>query len=181
MKTSDAGVALIQQFEGCKLKAYQDVVGIWTIGYGHTGAEVHAGQQITQEEADTLLRQDLTKFEECVDDNCNTILDQNEFDALVCFSYNVGCGSFKNSTLLKLIHEGKKDEAAEQFLRWNKAGGKEVAGLTRRREAERALFLKSEVQSSQVTTKSNSLFPDGPSDAEINQALDAIEKGVKMR
>lgn len=141
MKTSDAGINLIQQFEGERLHAYKDIVGIWTIGFGHTGPEVHEGQHISHDEAIALLHEDLRKFEECVDTHVAVTVDQNEFDALVCLCYNIGCGAFKNSTLMDLLNHGSKDAAAQQFLRWDRAGGKEVAGLLRRREAERELFL----------------------------------------
>ena len=141
MKTSDAGINLIQQFEGEKLTAYKDIVGIWTIGFGHTGPEVCEGQKISHDEAIALLHEDLRRFEECVEAYADVELDQNEFDALVAFAYNVGCNALKSSTLMLLLNSGKKDAAAEQFLRWDKAGGLIVAGLLRRREAERELFL----------------------------------------
>lgn len=144
MKTNSAGLALIKQFEGCKLKSYQDIVGIWTIGYGHTGDDVTPGQKIDQETADSLLAADLSQFEDGVS-GCLTTkqggVTDNQFSALVCFAYNVGLGNLKSSTLLKKLLVGDTTGAANEFLRWNKAGGKEVAGLTRRRAAERALFM----------------------------------------
>lgn len=140
MKTSANGRKLIQQFEGCREKAYQDCVGVWTIGYGHTG-NVKAGQVISKEEADRLLSQDLVKFESGVEKNVKVALTQNQFDALVSFCYNLGVGSLQKSTLLKKLNAGDYKGAAEEFLKWNKAGGKVLTGLVRRRELERQLFL----------------------------------------
>jgi len=143
MKINEEGLELIKSFEGCELKAYKDIVGILTIGYGHTGADVKENQTITQAEAEEILKTDLERFEKGVLDLCKLVtLNSNQFSALVCFSFNVGLGAFKTSTMLKLLSAKEYDKAADQFLRWNKAGGKEVKGLTRRREAERALFLK---------------------------------------
>jgi lysozyme len=136
-----AGLSLIKEFEGLRLEAYQDIVGVWTIGYGHTGPDVIKGKIITTDEASALLAKDVSKFEvgvrKLVPANCTV----NQFSALVCFSYNVGLGALSKSTLLKKFRAGDTSGAAEEFLKWNRAGGKEVAGLTRRRVAERALFL----------------------------------------
>lgn len=139
-KIGQAGLELIKKFEGCKLKAYLCPAGIMTIGYGHTHGVVK-NQEITQEQADQLLEDDLQIFINAVDQNTNVKLTQNEFDALVAFTFNVGIGAFKQSTLCKLINENKLELAAEQFARWNKAGGKVLPGLVRRRAAEKALFL----------------------------------------
>ena len=139
---SDPGVALIKEFEGCKLKAYKCPAGVWTIGYGHTGPEVHEGQTITQQEAEVILENDLKKFIDGVDKLVTVELTSNQLGALVSFAFNVGLGNLKSSTLLKILNQGRYVDAAEQFLRWNKAGGKVLPGLTRRREAERLLFLK---------------------------------------
>jgi GH24 family phage-related lysozyme (muramidase) len=139
-KTSEVGIKLIKNFEGCRLSAYQDSVGVWTIGYGHTKG-VHFGQSISQTEADKLLKQDLAVFESGVNNLVKVELKQCQFDALVSFSFNVGIGAFSTSTLLKKLNQKAYGEAANQFLRWNKAGGKILTGLTRRREAEKSLFL----------------------------------------
>ncbi|WP_043632630.1 lysozyme [Chromobacterium haemolyticum] len=141
MKTSANGIKLIQGFEGLRLKAYQDSVGIWTIGYGHTGPDVTPGMVITQAQADALLARDLNRFESGVTRLVQVPLNQNQFDALVCFSFNLGLGALQGSTLLRLLNAGDYAGAAAQFPRWNKAGGKELPGLTRRRAAEQALFL----------------------------------------
>lgn len=142
MRISEAGVDLIKAFEGCKLEAYKCPAGIWTIGYGHTGSNVTSGLSIDEQEAESLLYDDLVKFEDGVNKlTCELDITQGMFDALVCFSYNVGLGNLAKSTLLKLLKQNKVLEASEQFKVWNKAGGKELAGLTRRRNAEAELFL----------------------------------------
>lgn len=142
MKISQAGLDLIKRFEGCKLEAYQDAVGIWTIGYGHTGPNVHEGLRITQAQADAILAQDVGRFASGVAVNVRVTLTQSEFDALVSFAFNVGLGAFRGSTLLKLLNDNAdRKVVAAQFPRWNKAGGKVLEGLTKRRNAEKALFL----------------------------------------
>lgn len=131
---------LIKSFEGLELEAYLCPADVWTIGYGHTG-NVHEGQTITKQEADELLDQDLEVFRRGVRKAVTVDLNENQFGALVSFAYNVGIGSLQSSTLLKLLNAGDYAGAADQFLRWNKASGKVLTGLTRRREAERAVFL----------------------------------------
>jgi lysozyme len=138
---STAGIALIKQFEGCRLEAYLDSVGVPTIGYGSTEG-VTMGDKITQDEADALLLEDLVRFEKCVNEHVDVPITQEQFDSLVCFAFNVGCGALIGSTLLKLLNAGNYNAAAQQFLRWDKAGGKVLAGLTRRRQAESDLFSK---------------------------------------
>ena len=142
MKTSEKGIDLIKSFETLQLAAYPDP-GTggepWTIGWGHTGG-VKQGDTCTEEEAEEWIRSDLEKFERCVDRYVEVEITQEQFDALVCFTFNVGCGSLQSSTLLKLINAGNFEAAAQQFGRWNKANGKVLAGLTRRRDAERQLF-----------------------------------------
>ncbi|WP_379933102.1 lysozyme [Enterobacter sichuanensis] len=145
MQTSDKGIALIKEFEGCKLTAYQDSVGVWTIGYGWTqpvdGKPIRAGMTIKQETAERLLKTGLISYESDVSRLVKVGLTQGQFDALVSFTYNLGARSLSTSTLLRKLNSGDYAAAADEFLRWNKAGGKVLNGLTRRREAERALFL----------------------------------------
>lgn len=145
MQTSDKGIALIKQFEGCKLTAYQDSVGVWTIGYGWTqlvdGKPIRAGMTINQETAERLLKAGLVSYESDVSRLVKVGLTQGQFDALVSFTYNLGARSLSTSTLLRKLNAGDYPGAADEFLRWNKAGGKVLNGLTLRREAERALFL----------------------------------------
>ncbi|MBS6132789.1 MAG: lysozyme [Enterobacter cloacae] len=145
MQTSEKGIALIKQFEGCKLTAYLDSVGVWTIGYGWTqpvdGKPIRAGMTIKQETAERLLKTGLVSYESDVSRLVKVGLTQGQFDALVSFTYNLGARSLSTSTLLRKLNAGDYAGAADEFLRWNKAGGKVLNGLTRRREAERALFL----------------------------------------
>lgn len=145
MQTSDKGIALIKEFEGCKLTAYQDSVGVWTIGYVWTqpvdGKPIRAGMTINQETAERLLKTGLVSYESDVSRLVKVGLTQGQFDALVSFTYNLGARSLSTSTLLRKLNAGDYAGAADEFLRWNKAGGKVLNGLTRRREAERALFL----------------------------------------
>lgn len=140
MKTSQAGVNFIKGFEGDKLTAYQDSVGVWTIGYGHTGAEVVPAMTITQQQAEDLLKHDLIRFEDGVTNAVKVPLNQCQFDALVCFSYNLGLHNLQTSTLLKLLNNGDYEGAAGQFAKWDRAGGQVLAGLLRRRNGESALF-----------------------------------------
>lgn len=145
MRASENGINLIKQFEGCRLTAYQDSVGVWTIGYGWTqpvdGKPVGKGMDITQKKADDLLKQGVVQYEAGVHGLVTVQLNQNQYDALVDFAYNLGVNALKGSTLLKKLNTGDYSGAANEFTKWNKAGGKELAGLTRRREAEKSLFL----------------------------------------
>ena len=133
-------VPIIKEFEGCKLKAYKCPADVWTIGYGHTDG-VKEGDVITQEKADALLASDLDLFSSGVKRLVSANLDYNQLGALVAFAFNVGLGNFRHSSLLRLVNQGDFLDAANEFLKWNKANGKVLPGLTRRREAERALFL----------------------------------------
>jgi lysozyme len=137
---SNNGLSLTEQFEGCKLTAYQDQVGVWTIGYGHTGHDVAAGLTITQDQAQNLLAQDVTSAAACVNKSVTVALNQNQFDALVDFVFNLGAGAFLSSSLLRDLNAGNFTAAAAQFNAWDHAGGVVVPGLLRRRQAETALF-----------------------------------------
>jgi len=137
---SRSGLKLTESFEGCKLAAYQDSTGRWTIGYGHTGHDVYPGLEITQIQAEQFLLQDVQWASECINRLVMIQLSQSEFDALVDFCFNVGCGNFAGSTLLKLLNAGNISAAAQEFDKWDHAGGKVVAGLLRRRQAETAEF-----------------------------------------
>jgi lysozyme len=139
MQLSNKGHDLLKYFEGCELEAYQDSVGVWTIGYGHTKG-VHEGMVITQEQAEQMLLDELKEYEGYVEDMVEVELTQEQFDALVVWVYNLGPTNFKNSTLLKRINEGNFEDVPYQMKRWNKAGGKVLLGLERRREAEAKMF-----------------------------------------
>lgn len=147
MKTGYEGLKLIKEFEGYKLLSYKCPAGVWTIGIGSTryadGSPVKANQALPNEAAAIqLLTKTLASYEHTVN-TIGTELTQNEYDALVCLCYNIGSGNFATSTLVKMLKAGEpKSEVAKQFLRWDKAGGKPLAGLTRRRNAEAELFLK---------------------------------------
>lgn len=141
MRISQKGLNLIKEFEGLELKAYKDSVGVVTIGYGSTGPHVSMGMTITADQAEALLKNDVNRFEKGVMDLVTAPITQNQFDALVSFSFNLGLGNLKASTLLRKLNSLDYVGAANEFPRWNKAGGKVLAGLTRRREAEKKLFL----------------------------------------
>jgi GH24 family phage-related lysozyme (muramidase) len=134
------GLQVIKSFEGLALTAYRDVVGVLTIGYGTTRG-VRAGMRITRDQAEELLKIDLHRFETAVSKLVKVPINDNQFSALVSFSYNVGEGALGSSTLLRLLNQRNYSAAANEFLRWNRAGGRALAGLTRRRKAERSLFL----------------------------------------
>ena len=146
MKTSQSGISLIKGFEGKRLNAYDDGVGVWTIGFGTikypNGVRVKKGDTCTEAQAESYLKNDLVKFENAINRLVKVPLNQNQFDALSSFTYNLGETNLSSSTLLKKLNAKDYAGAADQFLRWNKAGGKVMSGLTRRREAERNLFLK---------------------------------------
>ena len=133
---------LVKEFEGLRLTAYQDSVGVWTIGYGHTGPEVKPGMTISQAQADTYLQNDLAKFNACVSNYIAGNLNPNQVGALMSWSYNVGCGNLQSSTLRRRINAGENPNtvAREELPKWNKAGGQVLPGLTRRRNAEVAFF-----------------------------------------
>ncbi|HEY9751327.1 MAG TPA: glycoside hydrolase family protein [Coleofasciculaceae cyanobacterium] len=141
-RINSEGFKLLTTFEGCKLKAYDDGGGVWTIGYGHTKGVVK-GMTITQAEAEQFLQEDLERFESYVEAAVQVNVNPDQFSALVCFCFNVGPGSegFGGSTLLKKLNAGNFAGAVGQFPRWNKVDGKPLLGLTRRRLAEQALFL----------------------------------------
>lgn len=141
MRCNQAGIDLIKEFEGCRLESYKDINGIWTCGWGATGPDIIQGTSWTQEEADARLLEDLRRFEDGVSALVSSQLGQNQFSALVSFSYNLGLGSLKSSTLLRCINKHHFKDAAQEFLKWDRSNGVVVPGLERRREAERSLFL----------------------------------------
>ena len=144
MRMSTAGLDLLTEFEGLRLKAYIDPVGIWTIGYGHTSAAgepiVASGLVITKDEAEEILKRDMGQYEEGVRKYVKVNLTQGQFDALTDFAYNAGVGALQKSTLLKKVNAGKFDEVPAEFMKWTKGGGKELPGLVRRRRAEVKLW-----------------------------------------
>ncbi|MBN3043333.1 lysozyme [Pectobacterium brasiliense] len=145
MQISPKGIDLIKNFEGCKLGAYQDSVGVWTIGFGWTqpvdGKPIKGGMTIDRTTAERLLRTGVVQYEDAVNKLVKVKITQGQFDALVSFAYNLGTRSLSTSTLLQKLNAGDVQGAADEFPKWNSAGGKVLPGLARRREAERNLFL----------------------------------------
>ncbi len=139
MKISDEGLELIRHFEGCETTAYQDSVGVWTIGYGHTKG-VAEGQTCSLEDAETMLSDEMDEYEGYINSMVDVELEQNEFDALVAWVYNLGPTNLGESTLLKILNAGDKPGVPEQIKRWNRAGGQVLEGLVRRRSAESLMF-----------------------------------------
>ncbi|EPA6641114.1 lysozyme [Serratia ureilytica] len=145
MNISKNGIELIKRFEGLELKAYQDSVGVWTIGYGWTqtvdGKKIAPGMRIDQATADRLLKCGVVQYEQGVNQLVKVRITQGQFDALVSFAYNLGLRSLSTSTLLRKLNDGDKQGAADEFGRWVNAGGKRLDGLVTRRAAERRMFL----------------------------------------
>ena len=139
MNISQEGLSLIKKFEGCELEAYKCAAGVLTIGYGSTKG-VKEGDTITQEEADKLLLHEMEEYEGYINDAVTVDLKQNQFDALVSWVFNLGPANLKASTMLKVLNNKEYDDVPAQIKRWNKAGGKVLQGLIRRREAEALLF-----------------------------------------
>jgi lysozyme len=139
MKISQEGVNLIKHFEGCRLEAYKCPAGVWTIGYGHTKG-VKEGDAIEQEAAEAFLIEDLEAFEQAVARLVKVPITQQQFDALVSFTFNLGAGNLAASTLLRKLNNYQYIEVPEQMMRWVKAGGQVLDGLVKRRAAEAALF-----------------------------------------
>ena len=143
---SPHGLAKLKQWEGLKTKAYLDSGGVWTIGYGHTAMaglpKPHKGMVITEREAEEILLRDLTQYENTVEQSVKVKLNDNQFAALVSFTYNVGIGAFKKSTLLKKLNNGNFDAVPSELMKWVKAGGKKLQGLVNRRRAEGYLWIE---------------------------------------
>lgn len=138
---SNRGLTLIKQFEGLRLRAYDDGGGVWTIGYGHT-KNVKSNDVITQDQADEFLKEDIKWAEDTVNAFVNVPLKQNQFDALVSLAFNIGANAFAKSTLLKILNMRHYEDAAKQFIRWSFDNGKFIRGLYKRRLEETNLFLE---------------------------------------
>ena len=137
---SNKGLRLTMEFEGLRLSAYQDQVGVWTIGYGHTKG-VKKGDVVTQSQAEQYLTEDVQECVDAINRECKVLLTQGQFDALVDFSFNLGVGALLRSTLWRLLQSGDYVGASNEFPKWDKAGGKSVPGLRRRRLAEKDEFI----------------------------------------
>ena len=134
MNIGQKGIDLIKHFEGCELNAYKCPAGVWTIGYGHIKG-VSEGMSITQEQAEQMLLDELKEYENYINELVTVNLSQNQFDALVSWVYNLGPANLSASTMLKVLNSGEYEDVPAQMKRWNKAGGKVLEGLIRRREA----------------------------------------------
>ena len=145
MQLSNKGHDILKYFEGCRLEAYQDSVGVWTIGYGHTKG-VYEGMTITQDEAEQMLLEELVEYEGYIERYVEVPLTQEQFDALTVWVYNLGPTNLSSSTLLKRLNDGRYDLVPDQIKRWDKAGGKQLAGLTKRRAADARHFKGEEWQ-----------------------------------
>ncbi len=189
-RINSEGLNLIKSFEGLaekvfqkgsliELKAYDDGVGVWTIGYGHTKG-VFRGMRIAVAKADDFLREDLANFEEAVSRAVKIALNEHQFAALVSFAFNVGARAFFQSTLLKKLNQGDIQGAANEFPRWNKAGGQALAGLTRRRKAEQALFLsqswQDQAQQTEITVRLLQLTSPSMKGEDVKQLQQALLK-----
>ena len=139
MNISKEGLSLIKKFEGCELEAYLCTAGVWTIGYGHT-KDVKEGDKINKDEADYLLQEEMIEYESYINDFVEVPLEQNQFDALCSWVYNLGPTNLKNSTMLRVLNEEKYADVPQEIKRWNKAGGEVLDGLIKRREAEAKMF-----------------------------------------
>ena len=144
MKLSENGYDVIKSFEGIKNKAYKDSVGIWTVGIGFItvdGVKVNENTTLTNDQIEEQFFKQIVKYENAVNNNVKSVLNQNQFDALVSFTFNLGEGSLKSSTLLKKVNVNPNDTSiCAEFLIWNKAGGRVIDGLTKRRQAEAKLY-----------------------------------------
>lgn len=164
-RLNEAGLALIKQWEGCRLTAYRDPAGVWTIGYGHTDAagppRVTPGLTLTQAEAEALLRADLARFEAAVEAAVTVPLTDNQFAALVSFCFNVGPANFRRSTLLKRLNAGDDGTVPAELAKWTRAGGKALAGLANRRAAEAGLWARGAAVASNYVAPSAGLRPAG--------------------
>ena len=139
MKISENGLELIKKFEGCKTTAYQDSVGVWTIGFGHTKG-VEEGQTCSIEDAESMLADEMDEYEGYINNMVKVELQQHEFDALVAWVYNLGPTNLGESTMLKVLNGGQFDRVPDEMNRWTRAGGKILEGLVRRRQAESLMF-----------------------------------------
>jgi len=158
---SQNGLNLTEQFEGLRLTAYQDSVGVWTIGYGHTGNDVRPGLTITQQQANNLLMQDTQSAAAAVNRLVTVAINQDEFDALVDFTFNLGQNALAGSTLLRKLNAGDFAGAAAEFPKWCKAGGKVLQGLVRRRQAEQQLFEQGMQQTAAAAPSALGMTPAG--------------------
>jgi GH24 family phage-related lysozyme (muramidase) len=164
MSNYDTATNLVKQFEGCRLTAYQDQVGVWTCGYGSTGVDIGPNTVFTQQEAEDRLNTRITSLGSQIQAEVTQNLSDGQLAALISFAYNLGLGALKGSTLLKVINGTVAGDVKTEFLKWDHAGGAVVQGLLNRRTKEY-----------QVYAGSSDQLPDGPSVADINNDLGSVE------
>ena len=178
MKTGPKGIKLLKSFEGWRAKAYRDSVGVLTIGYGHTSMAgpptVKPDMTITKEEGEAILKRDLRVYEKAVNDAVRVELSQEQFDALVSFCYNVGGGNFRKSSVLRCVNRRDFDSVPAKLMLWNKAGGKVLRGLTRRRAAEGELFASGSKEAKFAAAE----IPDAPRGKAPMQSTTNIAAGL---
>jgi lysozyme len=176
MRTSQAGVDLIKEFEGLRLAAYKCPAGVWTIGYGHTSMagrpDVRQGMRINKKQAEDILRDDLTQYEDGVLRLVNIPLRQHQFDVLVSFAFNCGVGALQKSTLLKRVNAKRFDDVPGELMKWTRAGGRELPGLVRRRRAEAAMW-RGLGDSKPSNVQEARLTPEEPPAKSITQSKEA--------
>ena len=184
MKINRAGIELIKRFEGCRLTAYRDAVGVLTIGYGITSAaglgDIREGMTITQAQADDMLVAALVKYEAAVTRHLLRVPNENQFSAMVSLCFNIGEGNFKASSVVPYFNAGNITPAADAFRMWRKAGGKVMQGLVNRREAERALFL-TPVTRTEPPVLSDFAPPENPSTSKGIFSMTAEQIGAMVR
>lgn len=180
-RVNDAALALIRQWEGLRLTAYQDVAGVWTIGYGST-RDVRPGQRITEAEAVARLRRDLAEAEAAVWNAVDVDLNDNQFGALVSFVFNVGAGAFRSSSLLRKLNAGDYAAVPGELAKWNKArvngALRPVAGLTNRRAAEAGLWVRGDFVSSAGERAARAEAPPPAADAGLLAGVTAVASGL---
>ena len=178
MKTGPKGLRLIKQFEGWRNKAYRCSAGVLTIGYGHTSMAgpptVKAGMTITKAQAEQILKRDLRKYEKAVNNAVRVDLTQEQFDSLVSFTFNVGPGGFRKSSVLRMVNARRFDAVPAKLMLWNKAGGRVLKGLTRRRAAEGELFMSGSKESKFAAAE----IPDAPIGKSPTQSTTNIAAGL---
>ena len=187
MQVSQAGIDLIKKHEGLRLRSYLCPAGVWTIGYGTTGPQIKKGMVITQAEAERFLANDLIRFTNGVLNACFPKLpSQNELDAFVCFSYNVGLGAFQKSTILKAYKAGDKVAAANAFMMWTKARDpktgklRPLPGLIQRRTEEKQLFMQNSDDATQERTVSASKTVVVPETSVVPEAPKPLSKSREI-
>lgn len=182
---SPAGLVLITFYEGIRTEAYQDSVGVWTIGVGHTSAagppEVYPGMTITVEEAFMILQNDIGQYEKAVNDYVTVDLNQPQYDALVSWTYNLGPGNLAGSTMLKVLNSGDYWNTIHEMLKWDNASGEQLRGLTRRRGSSAGYFMMGNSLAYYEGVSKKPPDPDEAYDKETGKLVEKIKQGLTER